>query len=186
MSRDPMHRPWRKGNRSWTRFERAALGADYTAEHERTGTMEFWRNNLYQVGVSHAPVLPFPVTTWPAMFWLSIRRIVRCSLPRDWRDLQRIKNELAGPHREAVELFPNEGRLTDESDQFHLWVLCEDGLRFPFGYPSRNVRGPDTDEGRTDVGGSQRPFEFEDYYEAVARCSKCARLTEHCSCGGGA
>jgi hypothetical protein len=189
VARDPQRRAWRKGQRSWTRFERAWMTDNATPdhlEHQRVGNVEWWRNNLYQVGVNHAPCLPHPASSWPPMFWLSVRRIERCALPRDWRDLQRIKNEIAGPTREAVELFPNEIRLTDESDQFHLWVLAPDGLRFPFGYGDRNVSGPDTSDGRTDVGGSQRPFEFEEFFEPVSRCATCARLPESCSCGGAA
>lgn len=59
-------------------------------------------------------------------------------LARDWRHLQQIKNEVAGPEREAVELFPAESRRIDTSNKFHLWVLPT-GLRVPFGWNMRDV-----------------------------------------------
>lgn len=63
---------------------------------------------------------------------LSIRRLDRKPL-RDWREFQRIKNEICGPEHEAVELFPAESRLVDQANQYHLWVLPP-GVRFPFGF----------------------------------------------------
>lgn len=71
---------------------------------------------------------------------------------KDWRDMQRIKNELVGPDREAVELYPSESRLVDTSNQYHLWVLPK-GMIFPFGFENRLV----TEEGT--LGSKQRPFE---------------------------
>jgi len=48
-----------------------------------------------------------------------------CSLdgaPRhDWRDFQRIKNDLVGSDWEAVELYPDEQRLMDPSNYYMLW-----------------------------------------------------------------
>lgn len=41
----------------------------------------------------------------------------------DWRDFQRIKNELLGPEEEAVELYPAESRLTDTKNEYHLWCI---------------------------------------------------------------
>jgi len=43
---------------------------------------------------------------------------------RDWRDLQRIKNELVGAEREAVELYPQESRLMDMSNTTHFVCLA--------------------------------------------------------------
>jgi hypothetical protein len=51
---------------------------------------------------------------------------------RDWRHFQAIKNEVAGPERTAVEVFPPESRLVDTSNEYHLWVLPP-GLEMPFG-----------------------------------------------------
>ena len=74
---------------------------------------------------------------WPHMVWLSIKTQDQQPI-RDWRDLMRIKNELAGTACEACELYPNEGRLIDTSNQFHLWVFPP-GICFPFGYQQRDV-----------------------------------------------
>jgi hypothetical protein len=82
---------------------------------------------------------------------LSIKRLDKESI-HDWRDLQRIKNELCGPEREAVELYPAESRLMDTSNQYHLWVLPE-GMGFPFGYIGRAVVK------ESGGGAKQRPFD---------------------------
>lgn len=66
---------------------------------------------------------------------LSIKRNDGSAI-RDWRDMQRIKNELLGPEFEAVELYPAESRLTDGANQFHLWAI---NGQFPFGFNARLV-----------------------------------------------
>lgn len=70
--------------------------------------------------------------------WLSIRRNDR-KAQQDWRHLQAIKNDLCGPEREAIQLYPAESRLIDESNQIHLFVYQED-VGFPLGYAERSVR----------------------------------------------
>lgn len=49
-----------------------------------------------------------------------------------WVAKQRIKNELVGPGRVAMEVFPPASELVDQADAYHLWVLPE-GFRLPFG-----------------------------------------------------
>ena len=61
------------------------------------------------------------------MIHLSIRNADR-SARHDWRDFQRIKNQLAGPEWEAVEIYPAESRLVDAANQYHLWCF-----QFTFG-----------------------------------------------------
>jgi hypothetical protein len=68
---------------------------------------------------------------------LSIKRLDRRPI-RDWRALQRIKNELVDPEREAVELYPAERRLHDTANQYHLWVAPE-GMEWPIGFEGRSV-----------------------------------------------
>ncbi|MGE3778399.1 MAG: hypothetical protein AB7F89_14525, partial [Pirellulaceae bacterium] len=83
------------------------------------GTM--YRNSRYSVAVRRHP----------EHYHLAI--IVNDHSARhDWRDFQRIKNELLGPDAEAVELYPSEDRLIDTSNTFHLWSPV--GQRFPFGF----------------------------------------------------
>jgi hypothetical protein len=84
-------------------------------------------------------------------WWLSVKTHDRAPV-HDWRDFQRIKNELVGPEAEAVELYPAESRLVDTSNQFHLWCF-EPPFKFPFGYVDRLVMGESTPTTR------QRPFE---------------------------
>ena len=82
---------------------------------------------------------------------LSIKRLDGQAL-QDWRELQRIKNQLLGNEVEAVQLHPAESRLLDMCDQVHLWAL-KDG-RFSFGFEERIVT-----EGTMLPGQTQRPFE---------------------------
>ena len=85
-------------------------------------------NSIYQVFVFRQEVREDA----PRMVHLSIKTHDRSPI-RDWRAMQRIKNELCGTTCEAVELYPAESRLIDEANQYHLWVL-EPGAVFTFGY----------------------------------------------------
>lgn len=117
----------------WTAFK----------EYDPRGDARVFMNNLYTVQVRQME---------DGVTHLSIRRNDR-HWARDWRHFQRIKNELCGPEREGVELYPAESRLIDEANQFHVWVGPE-GTRFPTGYPNREVR--DEPAGLLD-GFKQRP-----------------------------
>lgn len=55
---------------------------------------------------------------------LSFKRNDRAAV-RDWRHFQAIKNEVAGPEREAVEIFPPESELVDGANEYHLWIAPE-------------------------------------------------------------
>lgn len=93
----------------------------------------YWRNDQYEVIVSE--------DADSGLTHLSIKRYSRAAV-REWRHLQAIKNEICGPEREAVELFPAESRLTDSVNEYHLWVLPEGG-RFDLGWDSRFVATPE-------------------------------------------
>lgn len=69
--------------------------------------------------------------------WLSIKRRDKEWI-HDWRDLQRIKNEICGEEREAFEIYPAESRMNDTANQYHLWVLAP-GMLMPVGYTDRSV-----------------------------------------------
>lgn len=95
-----------------------------------------------------------------SVMWLSIRRTDRRPL-HDWRDLQRIKNDLVGPEVEAVELYPAESRLVDTTNQYQLWAFVN-GWKFPYGFRDRLVM---TDQPSLDPRLSkarQRPFRSGD------------------------
>lgn len=88
-------------------------------------TGERYENSRYQVVArrhSYGPYGPY--------VHLTIRS-VDGTARHDWRDLQRIKNELVGEEAEAVELYPAESRVVDTANHYHLWVFPEH--RFPFG-----------------------------------------------------
>lgn len=56
-----------------------------------------------------------------------------------WSTKQRIKNELAGRKRTAIEVFPSEDRMIDAANMYHLWILPE-GFDLPFGLHGDDVR----------------------------------------------
>ena len=62
---------------------------------------------------------------------ISIRRQDREPC-RDWRDFQRIKNQLAGPEWTAVEIYPAESVKVDGANQYHLFAFDVPHLGFGF------------------------------------------------------
>jgi hypothetical protein len=84
-----------------------------------TGVMKaIWGNTLYTVSREHHP------DGWPFGGGEFVRLGIHSpdGEPRhDWRDFQRIKNQLCGEEWEAVELFPAESRLVDPSNFYILW-----------------------------------------------------------------
>jgi hypothetical protein len=138
----------------WSEFVAMVVPDPLSATAERQGFHYAWRNNRYLVYVR---VLEIDETALgvPGALWLSIKRLDKLPI-HDWRDLQRIKNELCGREREAVEIYPAESRLVDEANQYHLWVLPP-GASAPFGFPERSVSGEDE---AIAVGARQRPLEL--------------------------
>lgn len=53
-------------------------------------------------------------------------------LPVLWHEMQRIKNELVGPERVGVEVFPAQSQLVDAAPMYHAYVYPE-GYELPFG-----------------------------------------------------
>jgi hypothetical protein len=101
------------------------------ADRQPEGTTHSaWGNDIYDCFASTFP---------DGSMHLSIKRRDRAAI-RDWRHFQQIKNEVAGPEREAVEIFPRESRLTDGANQYHLHVTPP-GVDVPFGYA--NESGPE-------------------------------------------
>jgi len=128
---------------------------------------EVWLNDKYQVNIKRFP---------NDMIELSIKRLDKESI-HDWRDLQTIKNMLASPEREAVELYPAETRLVDSSNQYYLWVMPE-GFRFPFGFGERFiVKGH---KGGWHKGSGQREFnKDEEPADAITRDEAEIKLKEY-------
>ncbi len=93
---------------------------------------EQWANDDYVV---FKRVVPSDDPDTPPMIHLSIKNRDR-GTRHDWRDFQRIKNQLAGPDWEAVEVYPAEDRLVDMANQYHLWCFA---FKLPFGFGARLV-----------------------------------------------
>jgi len=129
--------------------------------------IETWTNSRYQV-IVYDLVREYgeaiPEGGWPRMVHLSIRRQDRDPI-RDWRDMQRIKNELCGTTTEAIELYPSEKRLVDAANQYHLYVL-EPGFTFPFGYDYRDV-SDDDDWEAPDGSGDAEQRDFDRHHNAT-------------------
>jgi hypothetical protein len=140
----------RRAQPAWTSFEQRETVSlpGHIIPIARTGFQAIYVNSRYQVLVRQIAA-PEP---FGAGIHLSIKRLDRESL-HDWRDIQRIKNELIGKEAEAVELYPAESRLVDGANQYHLWSFRN--FRFPFGFQERMVR----DAGQELYGAKQRKFE---------------------------
>lgn len=135
----------------WTPFKsatpkpNAAMSPELAAEILKKEHGEFFINSRYVVIRTALP---------DGGFWLSIRTVDR-KARHDWRDFQRIKNEIVAPEAEAIEIYPAESRLVDTSNQFHLWVLPP-GEYVPYGFTERLVSDSAI---AAEIGAKQRPFE---------------------------
>jgi hypothetical protein len=149
-----------KAHRQHVRNGGSVASADALVASMRTQTI--YRNDVYQVQVTPVPAGhpcgPRNDADMPStMVWLSIKRNNRQPI-HDWRELQAIKDAILGPECEAVELYPAASRLNDGANQYHLWGFTDPAIRFPFGYPWRDVA--DKREA-AQVGAKQRPFAKE-------------------------
>lgn len=145
--------------RAWTPLELGTVNPQLVQACINAGAnppIAVFHNDTYQVSV-------YGVGDPPEMLHLSIKRHDRHVI-RDWRHLQAIKNEVAGPDCYAVEIFPPEDRLVDSANEFHLWVFPE-GFELPFGLDeylvSSDVQIADFNR-RREAGehkGRQRPFQ---------------------------
>jgi hypothetical protein len=120
-------------DKPWTPFEPVGIPDDaiYTAPGAGGRPAAQYANSRYHVGVwcLESPTLGKYVH-------LSIKDHDR-SARHDWRDLQRIKNELTGPQFYAVEVYPAEHALVDTCNQYHLYVFKD--WQPDFGFKTRLV-----------------------------------------------
>jgi len=116
---------WIKSQPGMTKEEVIA----FVMEYEKDCT--YWCNDLYQVQVRPLPEIRF--------VHLNIRRRDGGPILRDWRHFQQIKNELVGPECEAIELYPAESRLVDQTNKYHLYACTDPAFRFPIGWTERDV-----------------------------------------------
>lgn len=141
----------------WMPLRRGTPNPQLVAVRAANGIPEpdgVWFNDVYQVieqrfesGLTH----------------LSIKRNDR-HIIRDWRHLQAIKNEVCGPERVGVEVFPPESKLVDTANEYHMWVLPADH-DIPFGFDESlvssdyQVKEFNSGRERGDHKGRQRPFQ---------------------------
>jgi hypothetical protein len=109
-----------KMKQTWTPFEHGPSPVGKV-----TGAIATFINSKYTVFLCQPSR-----TAWGLVDRLMIRR--HDGGEPSWRDKQRIKNELLGPERAAVEVFPPTSELMDEANIYHLWAIPE-GTHLPFG-----------------------------------------------------
>ena len=146
-------KPKRNANLTWQNVVAITGGDKATAKKAIRKSMleiskqENWSNDIYKCAV-------MPVTT-DGITELAITRLDREAI-HDWRDIQRIKNDVMGAEREAVELYPSESRLVDTSNTYWLYVLPE-GAQFSFGMT--DGRSIATAKQASLIGAVQRDFD---------------------------
>ena len=142
------------------------MADDYTISKSKAKALlrslkddEIWVNNLYQVNIRRRTGPGFFDNTkevyngFPKengeVVWLSIKRLDKDPI-HDWRDLQRIKNEVMGEEAEAIEIYPAESRKMDVANQYHLFAFT---TQIPIGFLGRAVESSAKAE---QVGAKQR------------------------------
>ena len=152
----------REIDKPWEPFEEAPFSRTGDSQGESLAKLvearvkhpdeKTFTNNRYQVSREPVPPERHGFGDYD-LIWLSIKSRDK-SARHDWREFQRIKNELAGADWEAVEIYPSEDRLVDSCNQFHLWCFPPEAGQFPLGWYSRFAM----EENATKYG-SQRPWE---------------------------
>lgn len=110
--------PWEEVPAAEIRSIIPALGIGWPAQVSRV-----WRNSVFVVLFREVE------TEWGPVAHLAIRTIGEDVV--EWAEKQRIKDELMGPERVGVEVFPPRSDLVDEANMYHLWILPE-GMALPF------------------------------------------------------
>lgn len=123
----------------WTPFQKAVgtwtshpLDAE-VAKRIGVELENVYRNSKYTVAIRKKLSEKFGVE----ITHLDIKRNDKAAV-HDWRELQRIKNELCGPECEGIELYPKESRLVDTANSYHIYVFPE-GHMVPVGWTERIV-----------------------------------------------
>ena len=130
----------------WTKFRRCPIpqGLEQDAIDN---DLTVWLNSRYQVQQRELGA---------GMTYLSIKRLKKEAV-HDWRELQRVKNDLCGEQREGMELYPAMARVVDTANSYHLFVLPL-GTVFNVGF----VHGAEVHDDLSDSyqwgEGRQRPL----------------------------
>ncbi|MDO5061879.1 MAG: hypothetical protein Q4D77_01775 [Peptostreptococcaceae bacterium] len=92
-----------------------------------------WFSNLdkcFRQGRKYCVLARQIKTQWGIVEHICIRNAESTDIP--WAEKQRIKNELYGENRIAIEVYPSKDRLVDSVNMYHLWIMPE-GFEMPFG-----------------------------------------------------
>lgn len=114
---------------------------------------EIYLNSRYQVAIRRTPTDDGEGGIIE-MVHISVKRLDQRTI-HDWRDMQRIKNELLGPNCEAVELYPAVERVVDTANQYHMWGVNSGTYRWPIGWDQGSLAMGDGEA----PGVGQREFE---------------------------
>lgn len=96
-------------------------------------------DRAYTDGTYAVMTRPVP-TEWGVVTHACIRNADSTDIP--WAEKQRIKDELFGPDRTALEVFPDSEELVDVANMYHIWVLPA-GMKLPFTlYEPRGEQKP--------------------------------------------
>lgn len=110
-------KPPRKTTSLWTEFQQVyPVGHDEKPVELEPGE-SYWRNSFYLVFVKELE----PERGREGAVRLSVKHNQGKAI-REWKHLQRIKNEIVGDDREAVEIFPPESMVTSLDNEHHLFV----------------------------------------------------------------
>jgi hypothetical protein len=141
-------------NQRWTQF-RVCEPVNPTNIRSKRGGIEYMvKNQTHTVIVAGDDRCENPLDGWVL---LSIRRNDRAA-ECDWRIFMRIKTDLVGPDREAIQLFPGMRRVVDTANQYFLFVAPK-GYVFGLGQFEQEVSDEKWAES---VGATQRPFDEDD------------------------
>jgi len=111
---------WQSKNRAQLAAEGGGVALATTWRNLQTAYL----NDFYSVQVYHVE------TDWGQVTHAIVREHEEREPP--WRDLQRIKNELFGSERVAVQVYPRVTEVVDQANLYHLWLLPV-GMSLPFG-----------------------------------------------------
>ena len=162
----------------WTPFQMVGRDAD--------GAFKYV-NSRYQVAV-YSPEEVGP--DYPPVIHLAFKHNKNVAIT-DFRDFQRIKNELVAEEAYAIQVFPPESKMVDTSNHYHLWVMghirgevADDRdvwPELPYGFKSQRLVMEEANDQGIDARGRQRrwpenekPLGMETSREAYYRVWKTA------------
>lgn len=110
-------KPPKKTSSIWTEFQQVYPVKEDGSKMDLNPGETYWRNSFYLVFRKELE----PEVGLQGSVLLRIRHNQDKAI-REWKHLQRIKNELAGSEREATEIFPPQSMVTSMDNEHHLFV----------------------------------------------------------------